>query len=83
MQDTGILQKLMDTGYYSAYGSVSRRRLMTTEIPEKQPLLNQNMELIYIGLSIGGFLSLIAFILEARMWERWDRIRSFSWKYKY
>ena len=72
MQDTGILQKLLDNGYYSAYGSVSRTRFMEQEIPKNQPLLNQNMNLVYIGLGIGGFLSLCAFLLEARMWERCD-----------
>ena len=78
MQDTGILQKLLDTGYYSAYGSVHRTRFMETEQAKNQPLLQENMTFVYLGLGLGGFLSLIAFILEARMWERWDRILSFS-----
>ena len=78
MQDTGILQKFLDTGYYDAYGSVSQTRFMDTEIAKNQPLLNQNMILVYFGLGIGGLLSLVAFILEARMWEKCDAL-CFCW----
>ena len=70
MQDTGILQKLLDTGYYSAYGKFSRTRYMATEQAKEQPLLSQNMYLVYFGLGIGAFLSLSAFILETRVEKR-------------
>ena len=70
MQDAGILQKLLDTGYYAAYGRFSRTRYMVMEQQKNEPLMSQNMILVYVGLSISAFLSLGAFILEARLWKK-------------
>ena len=65
MQDTGILQKLLNTGYYSAYGRFSRTRYMKFEEQKSEPLRSPNMYMIYWGLSISAFLSLGTFTLEA------------------
>ena len=70
MQDTGILQKLLDTGYYTAYGRMSRTRYMVMEQQKDEPLRSQNMILVYFGLGISAFLSLGAFTLEARLWKK-------------
>ena len=64
MQDTGVLQKMLKEGYFAAYRwtglSVSRAFLKN----ENMPIVTQNMILIYIGLSIGIFLSISAFTVE-------------------
>ena len=70
MQDTGILQKLLDAGYYAAYGRFSRTRYMVMEQQKNEPLRSQNMILVYVGLGISVFLSLGVFILEARLWKK-------------
>ena len=70
MQDTGILQKLLDTGYYTAYGKKSLTRYMVMEEQKTEPLRSQNMILVYFGLGISSFLSFVAFTLEARLWKK-------------
>ena len=64
MQDTGILQKLMQRGYYAAYGQAGRSATLESEVRENKPIIQENMLLVYIGLGIGTFLSLAAFVTE-------------------
>ena len=51
MQDAGILQKLLDTGYYAAYGRFSRTRYMVMEQQKNEPLRSQNMILRHSNCS--------------------------------
>ena len=70
MQDTGVLQKLVKTGYYSAYGRFSRTRYMKFEEQKSEPLKSKNMYMIYWGLAISAILSLGTFTVEARLWKK-------------
>ena len=64
MQDAGVLQKMLDKGYFAAYGWTGSTVSRAFEIKENKPIVNQNMIMIYVGLSIGIFLSISAFTFE-------------------
>ena len=58
----GLLQKLMERGYYTAFGRTSISG--GTEIRKSDPIIQQNMFMVYIGLAIGTFLALTSFGIE-------------------
>ena len=63
----GLLQKLMDYGYYAAYG----RKNITggSELRQNKPITQQNMFVIYIGLGMGALLALTTFVIEIAFWK--------------
>ena len=58
----GLLQKLMDNGYYAAFGQMSIT--VGAEIRKNEPIIQANMFMVYIGLAIGAFLALTTFGIE-------------------
>ena len=62
MQDTGVLQKLLDGGYYTKYG-----RARITDIQDVQgpkPIEFMRMVMAYVTFQIGIILSLLIFVME-------------------
>ena len=55
---------MMQRGYYAAYGQTGRSATLESEVRENKPIIQENMLLVYIGLAIGTFLSLTAFVTE-------------------
>ena len=51
----GLLQKLMDNGYYAAFGQMSIT--VGAEIRKNEPIIQANMFMVYIGLAIGALLA--------------------------
>ena len=62
MQDTGVLQKLLDGGYYTKYGRARMTDGQDVEVPK--PIENLRMVMAYVTLLIGLFLSLLTFAME-------------------
>ena len=55
---------MMQRGYYAAYGQAGRTATLESEVRENKPIIQENMLLVYIGLGIGTFLALTAFVSE-------------------
>ena len=65
----------MQRGYYAAYGQAGRSATLETEVRENKPIIQENMLLVYIGLGIGTFLSLAAFVTEIMAGKCTRRVR--------
>ena len=62
MQDTGVLQKLLDGGYYTKYGRARMTDIQDVQGPKA--IENLRMVMAYVTLLIGLILSLLTFLLE-------------------
>ena len=62
MQDTGVLQKLLDGGYYTKYGRARMTDIQDVQGPKA--IENLRMVMAYVTLLIGVILSLLTFVME-------------------
>ena len=66
MQDLGILQKLLDDGYYKAFGRSMQLQINLKESTSRgwTPITNQRLFPAYVGLSICLILTILAAFTE-------------------
>ena len=64
LQDMGIITKLMDNGYYEAFGR-NVQISFTESLAEKwEPLMIQGMILAFVAFGVGLMLANLTFIIE-------------------
>ena len=67
MQDSGVIPKLVDQGYYEAVGRNAQGQAKFNEfkVNEWEPIMYQTMILAYVALSVGFIMAIISFMIEA------------------
>ena len=66
MQDTGILHKLLDDGYYRAYGrNIEQQITLEQSVTTKwTPIANPSMIPAFFGLSLSLLFTIVTFFVE-------------------
>ena len=65
MQDTGILMKLLDKGYYKAYGrNIEQINFEKSFTTKWTPIANPSMIPAFFGLSLSLLLTILTFFVE-------------------
>ena len=66
MQDTGILHKLLDNGYYRAYGrNIEQQITLEQSVTTKwTPIANPSMIPAFFGLSLSLLFTILTFFVE-------------------
>ena len=65
MQDTGILMKLLDKGYYKAYGrNIEQINFEKSFTTKWTPIANPSMIPAFFGLSLSLLFTILMFFVE-------------------
>ena len=66
MQDSGVIPKLVDQGYYELVGKNAQlqNKFREFKVEEWKPIMYQTMILAYFAFSVGLTLAIISFITE-------------------
>ena len=66
MQDSGVIPKLVDQGYYELVGRnvQLQNKFREFKVEEWEPIMYQTMILAYLALSVGLTLAVISLITE-------------------
>ena len=59
----GIILKLIDNGYYEAFGRNIQVNSNEFATEEWEPIMNQALILAYVALSVGLILAILTFLL--------------------
>ena len=70
LQDMGIIAKLMDNGYYEAFGRNVQISFGESSAEKWEPLIIQGMILAFIAFGMGLILANLSFIIELS-WSAW------------
>ena len=64
LQDMGIIMKLMDNGYYEAFGRTVQISSKDIAAEKLEPMANQGVIFLYVTYFVGIALSTLIFIIE-------------------
>ena len=64
LQDMGIITKLMDNGYYEAFGRNVQINFGESLAEKWEPLMTQGMILVFVAFGVGLMLANLTFIVE-------------------
>ena len=64
LQDMGIITKLMDNGYYEAFGRNVQINFSESLAEKWEPLMTQGMILVFVAFGVGLMLANLTFIVE-------------------
>ena len=64
LQDMGIITKLMDNGYYEAFGRNVQINFSKSLAEKWEPLMTQGMILVFVAFGVGLMLANLTFIVE-------------------
>ena len=66
----GIILKLVDNGYYEAFGRTIQAKSDDSATEAWEPMMYQFMILAYVGFSVGLILAILTFITEVFSGQR-------------
>ena len=66
----GIITKLMDNGYYEAFGRNIQINFKESLAEKWEPLITQGMILVFVAFGVGLMLANLTFIIELS-WSTW------------
>ena len=70
----GIIAKLMDNGYYEAFGRNAQINFSESLAEKWEPLMTQGMILVFVAFGVGLMLANLTFIVELSM-SAWIQAR--------
>lgn len=71
----GIILKLIDNGYYEAFGRNIQVNSNEFATEEWEPIMNQALILAYVALSVGLILAILTFIIEVLSGQKKQGLR--------